>query len=141
MKNLILFLAVISMLWSCKVQKPDTIYITNTKIEKEYIRDTVVKLKVDSVYLEKQTKDTISELRTNLAYSKAFWSNGILYHSLNQSGSIVTKIQYKDKLKIDSVSYPVIQTKIVEKTNSKGWVAFVILSALVVIFFVWKILK
>ena len=71
------------------------------------------------MYIEKQTKDTLSELSTNNAFSRALWSNGILFHSLEQKGVQPTKIAYKDRIIVDSIYKSVLEIKEVEK--KLGW--------------------
>ena len=64
-------------------------------------------------------------------------TNNGLIHQLNNKDSIKIQIQYKyiDRIKIDSVGYPVKGDTIIKtETNYTGWYFFIILSLLVVIY-------
>ena len=116
MKKLKLTLLVASLfIVGCKTQKP--IYITEyqTKTIKEVVKDTVIDIQIKEMYIENKTKDTLSELSTNNAFSRALWSNGILFHSLEQKGVQPTKIAYKDRIIVDSIYKSVLEIKEVEK--------------------------
>ena len=71
--------------------------------------------RLKEMYIENKTKDTLSELSTNNAFSRALWSNGILFHSLEQKGVQPTKIVYKDRIVVDSIYKSVLEIKEVEK--------------------------
>lgn len=119
MKKLKLTLLVASLfIVGCKTQKP--IYITEyqTKTIKEVVKDTVIDIQIKEMYIENKTKDTLSELSTNNAFSRALWSNGILFHSLEQNGVQPTKIAYKDRIIVDSIYKSVLEIKEVEKKLS-----------------------
>ena len=111
--------AIVFLAFGCKTQKP--IYITEyqTKTIKEVVKDTVIDIQIKEMYIENKTKDTLSELSTNNAFSRALWSNGILFHSLEQKGVQPTKIAYKDRIVVDSIYKSVIEIKEVEK--KLGW--------------------
>lgn len=118
MKKLKLTLLVASLFMvGCKTQKP--IYITEyqTKTIKEVVKDTVIDIQIKEMYIEKQTKDTLSELSTNNAFSRALWSNGILFHSLEQKGVQPTKITYKDIFRTDTI----FQIKNTEVDKKLSW--------------------
>ena len=118
MKKLKLTLLVASLfIVGCKTQKP--IYITEyqTKTIKEVVKDTVIDIQIKEMYIENKTKDTLSILSTNNAFSRALWSNGILFHSLEQKGVQPTKITYKDILRIDTI----LQVKNIEVEKKLGW--------------------
>ena len=116
-KNIII--AIVFLVVGCKTQKP--IYITEyqTKTIKEVVKDTVIDIQIKEMYIENKTKDTLSELSTNNAFSRALWSNGILFHSLEQKGVQPTKIVYKDRIIVDSIYKSVLEIKEVEK--KLGW--------------------
>lgn len=102
-----LIMAIIAFLSliSCKTQAPivQEREVLVTKYEKVYLRDTIVKLRIDSVFLQNNSKDTISKLKTPLASSTAMWSNGRLFHSLSQGGTINPTIQIKEVVKTDTI--------------------------------------
>ncbi len=110
-------IAIIFLVVGCKTQKP--IYITEyqTKTIKEVVKDTVIDIQIKEMYIENKTKDTLSELSTNNAFSRALWSNGILFHSLEQKGVQPTKITYKDIFRTDTI----IQIKNTEVEKKLGW--------------------
>lgn len=112
-------IAIIFLVVGCKTQKP--IYITEyqTKTIKEVVKDTVIDIQIKEMYIENKTKDTLSILSTNNAFSRALWSNGVLFHSLEQKGVQPTKIAYKDRIIVDSIYKSVLEIKEVEK--KLGW--------------------
>ena len=120
MKKTYLILIIFSLviLVSCKAKEPivNTVYVNHTV--KEILRDTIIDVQIKQMYVVKQTKDTLSELRTNNAYSRAFWSDGILFHSLEQKGVQPTNVVFKDKIIIDTIYKSEILTKTVEKELS-----------------------
>lgn len=118
MKKLKLTLLVASLfIVGCKTQKP--IYITEyqTQTITEILKDTIIDVQIKEMYIENKTKDTLSELSTKNAFSRALWSNGILFHSLEQKGVQPTKITYKDILRIDTI----LQVKNIEVEKKLGW--------------------
>ncbi|MFV0501734.1 MAG: hypothetical protein ACK5MH_09120 [Bacteroidales bacterium] len=117
MKKYIVITIIILLAFGCKTQKPIVITEYQTKIIKEVVKDTVIDVQIKEMFIEKQTKDTLSELSTNNAFSRAFWSNGILFHSLEQKGIQPTKITYKDILRIDTI----LQVKNIEIEKKLGW--------------------
>ena len=76
-----IIIAIIFLVFGCKTQKP--IYITEyqTQTITEILKDTIIDVQIKEMYIENKTKDTLSELSTNNAFSRALWSNGILFHS------------------------------------------------------------
>ena len=114
-----IIIAVIFVVFGCKTQKP--IYITEyqTQTITEILKDTIIDVQIKEMYIENKTKDTLSELSTNNAFSRALWSNGILFHSLEQKGVQPTKIVYKDRIVVDSIYKSVLEIKEVEK--KLGW--------------------
>ena len=108
-------IAVIFLAFGCKTQKP--IYITEyqTQTITEILKDTIIDVQIKEMYIENKTKDTLSELSTKNAFSRALWSNGILFHSLEQKGVQPTKIVYKDRIIVDSIYKSVLEIKEVEK--------------------------
>lgn len=74
-----------------------------------YAHDTVVVVKVPDTYAERVTKDTISELSTPFAWSRAEVSGGMLSHSLGTHGELPTSVTIEEKIitRVDSIPYPV----------------------------------
>src|SRR5574344_844476 len=118
MKNLIKILFILILFYGCKSPEIITLTEYQTKTIKEVVKDTIIDVQIKEMYIEKQTKDTLSELSTNNAFSRAFVSNGTLYHSLEQKGVQPTKIAYKDILRTDTVFQTKTSTKEVEKKLS-----------------------
>ena len=81
--------------------KGDTIIITET----EYIlKDSLIYIKVPDESVKNQTVDTTSFLETSVAKSNASIRNGRLNHTLeNKKDSIRTRIEWKEKVVVDSV--------------------------------------
>ena len=117
MKNLIKLLFIIILFYGCKTPEIITLTEYQNHTIKEYIRDTIIDVQIEPMYIEKQTKDTLSELSTNNAFSRAFWSDGILYHSLEQKGIQPTKIMYKDIFRTDTI----FQIKNTEVEKKLSW--------------------
>lgn len=114
-----IIIAIVFLVFGCKTQKP--IYITEyqTQTITEILKDTIIDVQIKEMYIENKTKDTLSELSTKNAFSRALWSNGILFHSLEQNGIQPTKIAYKDRIVVDSIYNSVLEIKEVEK--KLGW--------------------
>ena len=114
-----IIIAIVFLVFGCKTQKP--IYITEyqTQTITEILKDTIIDVQIKEMYIENKTKDTLSELSTKNAFSRALWSNGILFHSLEQKGVQPTKIVYKDRIIVDSIYKSVLEIKEVEK--KLGW--------------------
>lgn len=103
MKKLIIIALLLITGVSCKAPNPIVKEVEVIRIEKEVLRDTIIDIKIKEMFVEKQTKDTSSELRTDNAFSRALWSNGTLYHSLEQKGVQPTKIVVKDRFVYDTI--------------------------------------
>ena len=114
-----IIIAIVFLVFGCKTQKP--IYITEyqTQTITEILKDTIIDVQIKEMYIENKTKDTLSELSTNNAFSRALWSNGMLFHSLEQKGVQPTRIVYKDRIVVDSIYKSVLEIKEVEK--KLGW--------------------
>ena len=114
-----IIIAIVFLVFGCKTQKP--IYITEyqTQTITEILKDTIIDVQIKEMYIENKTKDTLSELSTKNAFSRALWSNGVLFHSLEQKGVQPTKIVYKDRIVVDSIYKSVLEIKEVEK--KLGW--------------------
>lgn len=81
--------------------KGDTIVITETKY---ILKDSLIYIKVPDESVKNQTVDTTSFLETSVAKSNASIINGRLNHTLaNKKDSIQTRIEWKEKIVVDSV--------------------------------------
>lgn len=140
MKNLIKLLFILILFYGCKSPEIITLTEYKTKTIKEYIRDTIIDVQIKPMYIEKQTKDTLSELSTNNAFSRAFISNGTLYHSLEQKGIQPTKIAYKEKIITDTIYQTKTSTKEVEKKLSSIQNFFIVFGKLCIIIIILLIL-
>ena len=143
-----IIIAIVFLVFGCKTQKP--IYITEyqTQTITEILKDTIIDVQIKEMHIENKTKDTLSELSTNNAFSRALWSNGILFHSLEQKGVQPTKIVYKDRIVVDSISKSVLEIKEVEKKlnwwqNMFIWIGRTLFLALIIGFvgFIFWIFK
>lgn len=108
----------IGLLTSCKpvekvVYVPKVHNVTTTI----YAHDTVVVVKVPETYAERVTTDTVSELSTPFAYSRAEVSGGKLSHSLGTHGELPTSVRIEEKVVTirDSIPYRVDVPVYVEK--------------------------
>lgn len=88
-----------------------------------YARDTVVVVKVPETYAERVTTDTVSELSTPFAYSRAEVSGGRLSHSLGTHGELPTSVRIEEIVVTitDSVPYPVEVEVIREVDKPLRW--------------------
>lgn len=141
MKNLIKLLFILILFYGCK--NPEIITLTEYQNHtiKEYIRDTIIDVQIKPMYIEKQTLDTLSELSTNNAFSRAFISNGTLYHSLEQKGIQPTKIANKDKIISDIIYQTKTSTKEVEKKLSSIQNFFIVFGKLSIIIIILLLIK
>lgn len=141
MKNLIKLLFILILFYGCKTPEIITLTEYQNNTIKEYIRDTIIDVQIKPMYIEKQTKDTLSELSTDNAFSRAFISSGTLYHSLEQKGLQPTKIPYKEKI----ISYTIHQTKTstkeVEKKLSSIQNFFIVFGKLSIIIIILLLIK
>lgn len=140
MKNLIKLLFILILFYGCKTPEIITVTEYQNHTIKEYIRDTIIDVQIKPMYIEKQTLDTLSELSTNNAFSRAFISSGTLYHSLEQKGVQPTKIVYKEKIITDTIYKTKTSTKEVEKKLSSIQNFFIVFGKLCIIIFILLIL-
>jgi hypothetical protein len=140
MKNLIKLLFILILFYGCKTPEIITLTEYQNHTIKEYIRDTIIDVQIKPMYVEKQTLDTLSELSTNNAFSRAFISSGTLYHSLEQKGVQPTKIVYKEKIIIDTIYKTKTSTKEVEKRLSSIQNFFIVFGKLCIILFILLVL-
>jgi hypothetical protein len=137
--KILLFLALIVSVISCS--KVVYVPVNHTEIVKEMIRDTIINYKLVPQYVYVETKDSISILETDYSTSICKLTNNGLIHQLNNKDSIKIQIQYKyiDRIKIDSVGYPVKGDTIIKtETNYTGWWYFSILLLIVIIYIILK---
>lgn len=122
MRKVYLSLLLISLIAvvGCRTPKTITQEKEVIRIEKEVLRDTIIDVQIKEMYIDRQVKDTLSELRTNNAFSRAWWSNGMLYHSLEQKGVQPTEIFYRDIFRTDTIKTTNTEIKEVEK-NLNWW--------------------
>ena len=140
MKNLIKLLFILILFYGCKTPEIITVTEYQNHTIKEYIRDTIIDVQIEPMYIEKQTLDTLSELSTNNAFSRAFISSGTLYHSLEQKGVQPTKIVYKEKIINDTIYKTKTSTKEVEKRLSSLQNFFILFGKLCIIIFILLVL-
>lgn len=135
--KILLLLALIVSVISCS--KVVYVPVNHTEIVKEMIRDTIINYKLVPQYVYVETKDSISILETDYSTSICKLTNNGLIHQLNNKDSIKIQIQYKyiDRIKIDSVGYPVKGDTII-KTETTGWRYFSILLLIVIIYIILK---
>ena len=68
MKKLIIIALLLITGVSCKAPNPIIKEVEVIRIEKEVLRDTIIDVQIKPMFVEKETKDTLSELRTNNAF-------------------------------------------------------------------------
>lgn len=141
MKNIIIILIIAFTFISCS-KKIVYVPVNHTETVTETLRDTIVTFKPVTEYVFNKTSDSISRLETSYAISTCKTINGIMTHQLeNKDTNINIQIQYKyiDRIKIDSVGYPVKGDTIIKtETNYTGWWCFSILLLLVIGFISFK---
>lgn len=88
-----------------------------------YAHDTVVVVKVPETYAERVTTDTVSELSTPFAYSRAEVSGGRLSHSLGTHGELPTSVRIEERIVTicDSIPYPVEVEVVREVAKPLKW--------------------
>ena len=123
MKNIIIILIIAFTFIGCS-KKIVYVPVNHTETITETLRDTVVTFKPVIEYVFNKTSDSISRLETSYAISTCKTINGIMTHQLeNKDTNINIQIQYKyiDRIKIDSVGYPVKGDTIIKtETNYTG---------------------
>lgn len=139
--HLIAFLAII-FFTGCKAKE---IIIERVSVRDSIVivKDTVVDYKIQ--YQSVVTVDS-SYLSTDLASSRAsIDKNGLLHHSIQNIGSVPSKIIYKKVVQKDSIPYKVevVKEKIVKQPEIVYQHGFFFWSGLIfyVCFFVWLIFK
>lgn len=145
MKKLIYIFLVFSI-FACKPQKEIQYVPINNTV---YIKDSViVKDTVTKYQIQYQNVITVKEsfLSTDLASSHAsIDSVGLLHHSIQNNGSIPSKIVYKTKDRVVNNEVPVEVVKTVEVEKKLNWwqklfiwsgvIAWIYLSVKILMFF------
>lgn len=87
------------------------------------MRDTVITVRIPDGYAERVTTDTVSDLYTPFAHSRAEVSGGILSHSLGTHGELPTSVRIEEKIITirDSIPYPVEVEVIREVAKPLRW--------------------
>lgn len=87
------------------------------------MRDTVITVRIPDGYAERVTTDTVSDLYTPFAHSRAEVSGGILSHSLGTHGELPTSVRVEEKIitMVDSIAYPVEVEVIREVAKPLRW--------------------
>ena len=133
-------------LYSCSTTKYVPVETNTQVIVKDslvYVTDTIEVEVPKEVIIEKVPLDTVSVLKTSLAQSMAKVENGLLYHDLEQQGTIKTVIDtcYVTKIeeKITYQEVPVEVTK--EVKHIPNWVIYSLLLNFGLIIAIWLFLK
>lgn len=117
MKPLFAILVVLSLL-SCtrNVYVP----VERKTTEHVFLRDTIVQTRLDVIRDSSSVRDTVSFLENKYAESSAHWSGGMLNHSLHiKPVTIPVKVQYVEKVRVDSIPVPYPEPYPVEKALSR----------------------
>jgi hypothetical protein len=87
------------------------------------MRDTVITVRIPDGYAERVTTDTVSDLYTPFAHSRAEVSGGILSHSIGTHGELPTSVRVEEKIITirDSIPYPVEVEVIREVAKPLRW--------------------
>lgn len=88
--------------------------VETVRTETQVVRDTVVVVPIPPECTEAAKRDTVSLLRTSLAVSEAEVRDGVLRHTLEQRGDVPVRVQYVEKVRIDTVRVP-YPVRVVEK--------------------------
>ena len=93
------------------------------KTKEVVMRDTVITVRRPEGYAERVTTDTVSDLYTPFAHSRAEVSGGRLSHSLGTHGELPTSVRIEEKIitMVDSIPYPVEVEVIREVREPLRW--------------------
>lgn len=114
----VLCLFFLCLLLGCKTK---TVYVPvkETSVETVTIRDTIIEMRLEYIRDSVVTSDSLSLLSNRYAYSYAEMKEGQLHHSLSTwpDAILPVKVQYIDRLRVDSIPapYPVEVIRKVEK--------------------------
>ena len=131
----LLVAALMTLVHGCKpVEK--VVYVPNVHnvVTTIYAHDTVVVVEVPDTYAERVTTDTVSELSTPFAFSRAEVSGGKLSHSLGTHGELPTSVRIEEKVVTirDTIPYRVEVPVYIEK-EIRGWRLWVYYAGVVAI--------
>lgn len=108
----------IPLLMACKPTEK-VVYVpkVHNVVTTIYAHDTVVVVEVPETYAERVTTDTVSELSTPFAFSRAEVSGGKLSHSLGTHGELPTSVRIEERVVTvtDSIPYRVEVPVYIEK--------------------------
>lgn len=109
MKRLIYLCGLCSLLGCKPTEKVVYVPKVHNVVTTIYAHDTVVVVKVPETYAERVTTDTVSELSTPFAFSRAEVSGGKLFHSLGTHGELPTSVRIEERVVTirDSIPYRV----------------------------------
>lgn len=123
MKRLI-YLCSMAALVSCSPSEEAVSVVkeSHTVVVDETTRDTVITIEVPVYVKERETRDTVSELSSPFAWSRAEVSGGRLSHSLGTRGEVSSRVTIREKVVTvtDSIPYPVEVPVYVER-ELHGW--------------------
>ena len=123
LKHIMVSAVIAVMITSCKpVEKVVYVPKVHNVVTTIYARDTVVVVKVPETYAERVTTDTVSELSTPFAFSRAEVSGGRLSHILGTHGELPTSVRIEERIitVTDSIPYRVEVPVYIEK-EIRGW--------------------
>ncbi len=98
----------------CGCARTTYVPVETVRTETQVVRDTVVVVPIPPERTEAAKRDTVSLLRTSLAVSEAEVRDGVLRHTLEQRGDVPVRVQYVEKVRIDTVRVP-YPVRVVEK--------------------------
>ena len=148
MKNRYIYSLLILLIIPAGCKSVKYVPIEKTKTDSIYFTDTVVNVVLKPFYKEKETIDTISHIESNYSTSEAKWSNGRLYHNIQDKDTVIEVIVKHQRTKTTirvPEPYPVEKIVKVEKKLSK-WQRFkmqtggIVLLALVLLL-AYKLIK
>lgn len=122
MKRLI-YLCGIAALLACHPMEVVFVPEVHVQTKEVVMRDTVITVRIPDGYAERVTTDTVSDLYTPFAHSRAEVSGGILSHSLGTHGELPTSVRIEEKIitMVDSIPYPVEVEVIREVAKPLRW--------------------
>ena len=122
MKRLI-YLCSLSALLACHPMEVVFVPEVHVQTKEVVMRDTVITVRIPDGYAERVTTDTVSDLYTPFAHSRAEVSGGILSHSLGTHGELPTSVRVEEKIitMVDSIAYPVEVEVIREVAKPLRW--------------------
>lgn len=122
MKRLI-YLCSLSALLACRPMEVVFVPEVHVQTKEVVMRDTVITVRIPEGYAERVTTDTVSDLYTPFAHSRAEVSGGILSHSLGTHGELPTSVRVEEKIITirDSIPYPVEVEVIREVAKPLRW--------------------